>query len=140
MVSDEGIMYTHTECLKMEALESLGNHHPLSQLSIDTEISTEQHCIFFHLFVDKVSSMKNECIKYPSTMEEFLLTMNKFDDLLLSGAAGSIDVIHLKYRNCPTEDYNQSSRKEQYPTLVFEVVFYMVILRITSLAGSSSDI
>ena len=84
--------------------------------------------------------MKNECIKYTSTMEEFLATMNKFDDLLVSGAAGSIYVIHLKYRNCPVEDYNQSSRKEQYPTLVFEVVFHVVILRITSLARSPSDI
>ena len=55
-------------------------------------------------------------------MQELLSTMNHYQDLLLPSAAGSIDVFHLKWSNCPAEDYNFCKGKEQYPTLAFEVV------------------
>ena len=34
----------------------------------------------------------------------------------------SIDVVHLKWSNCPAEDVNRATGKEGYPSLAFEVV------------------
>jgi hypothetical protein len=48
--------------------------------------------------------------------------MNKYTEKKLLGCGRSIDVVHLKWSNCPAGDYNRSLGKEGYPTLAFEVV------------------
>ena len=48
--------------------------------------------------------------------------MSKYSAKKLPECGGSIDVIHLKWSNCPAGDYNRSLGKEGYPTLAFEVI------------------
>ncbi len=40
----------------------------------------------------------------------------------LPGACGSIEVVHVKWSNCPAGDHNQSKGKERYPMLGFRCI------------------
>ena len=55
-------------------------------------------------------------------MSELQNVMMQYQELFLPGAAGSIDVVHLKWSNCPAGDHNRCRGKEQFPTLAFECV------------------
>ncbi len=35
---------------------------------------------------------------------------------------GSVDVVHVKWCNCPSEDYNHAKGKETFPSLGFECI------------------
>ena len=119
---DETFFYVKTELRILGALNVLGNHTPFRQLTTNMELSAEDHQLFFHKFIKKLSSVKSEFIKYPETFEELKVVMKKYSAKKLPGCAGSIDVVHLKWSNCPAGDYNRSLGKEGYPTLAFKVV------------------
>jgi len=55
-------------------------------------------------------------------MDDLKKVMDRYATKKLPGCGGSIDVVHLKWSNCPAGDYNRSLGKEGYPTLAFEVV------------------
>ena len=40
----------------------------------------------------------------------------------LPGAMGSVDVVHVKWSNCPSGDFNCAKGKESYPLLAFECI------------------
>jgi len=40
----------------------------------------------------------------------------------LPGCCGSIDVVHVKWANCPVRDFNRAKGKESYPFLGFECI------------------
>jgi hypothetical protein len=61
-------------------------------------------------------------VKYPESFDELKSGMNKYTAKKLPGCGRSIDVVHLKWSNCPAGDYNCSLGKEGYPTLAFEVI------------------
>lgn len=67
-------------------------------------------------------SDKDEHIKYPKTMEELDPVLKRYQLLYLPGCGGSIDVVHLKWSNCPAGDRNRCVGKENFPTVAFEVV------------------
>jgi hypothetical protein len=46
-------------------------------------------------------SIHDNYIKYPNTLEELQSVMDRYESLFLPGCAGSIDVVHVKWRNCP---------------------------------------
>ena len=66
--------------------------------------------------------MKDNFIKYPDNFDDLKSVMDKYMAKKLPGCGGSIDVVHLKWSNCPAGDYNRSLGKEGFPTLAFEVV------------------
>jgi hypothetical protein len=70
----------------------------------------------------KLSSVKYEIIKYPNTFDDLKTVMDTYAAKKLPGCGWLIDVVHLKWSNCPEGDYNRSLGKEGYPTLAFEVV------------------
>ena len=78
--------------------------------------------MFFHKVIKKLSSVRTEFIKYPETFDDLKAVMKKYTAKKLPGYAGSIDVIHLKWSNCPAGNYNRSLGKEGYPMFVFKVV------------------
>ena len=78
--------------------------------------------MFFHKFIKKLSSAKAEFNKYPETFDDLKSVMSKYSAKKLPGCGGSIDVVHLKWSNCPAGDYNRSLGKERYSTLAFEVI------------------
>ena len=119
---DDDIFFMKTQLRILGTLNILGNHTPFRQLTTNIELSAEDPCLFFHKFLKKLSSAKNEFVKYPESFDELKSVMNKYAAKKLPGCGGSIDVVHLKWSTCPAGDYNQSLGKEGYLTLAFEVI------------------
>jgi hypothetical protein len=44
----------------------------------------------------------------------------RYNSIGLPGCCGSIDVVHVKWANCPAGDFNRAKGKESYPLLGFE--------------------
>ncbi|KAL7526183.1 hypothetical protein ACHAWF_001665 [Thalassiosira exigua] len=55
-------------------------------------------------------------------MNELRDVMKVYEENHLPGACGSIDVVHVKWLNCPTGDHNRAKGKASYPTMAFEVI------------------
>jgi len=45
-----------------------------------------------------------------------------YGDVGLPGCCGSMDVVHVKWSSCPTEDHNHVKGKAGYPTLEFQCI------------------
>jgi hypothetical protein len=95
---------------------------PCRTLKTDTKISPSQHCSFVHSFIERLYSVKEDVIQYPSTQDELNIIMNWYDENYLSGCGGSVDVVHVKWSKCPAGDYNRCKGKEGYPSVAFEVI------------------
>jgi hypothetical protein len=58
----------------------------------------------------------------PRTPDQLASIMRRYEDVGLPGVAGSADVVHVKWSNCPAEDYNSSKGKESFPSVAFECI------------------
>ena len=135
-------VHIKAQLLILGALNVLGHHSPFRTLRVDTEICASEHRAFFHLFLDKMYSIREDYIYYPRTPEELKPVMERYASKGLPGAGGSIDVVHMKWYDCPAVDRNRSVGKEGYPTLAFEVIsgFDREILGVSSVQfGTRND-
>ena len=48
--------------------------------------------------------------------------MKCYEEIGLPGAMGLVDVVHVKWCNCPSSDFNHAKGKESYPSLAFECI------------------
>jgi hypothetical protein len=48
--------------------------------------------------------------------------MKRYEEVGLPGCMGSVDVVHVKWSNCPAGDFNRAKGKESYPSLAFECI------------------
>ena len=48
--------------------------------------------------------------------------MERYRDVGLPGAMGSVDVVHCKWSKWPASDFNHAKGKEGYPTLAFQCI------------------
>ncbi len=48
--------------------------------------------------------------------------MHSYEEMGLPGAMGSVDVVHVKWSNCPAGDFYRAKGKESYPSLSFECI------------------
>ena len=110
------------ELLIMSALNVLGHNSPFRSLQSNTEINHERHRAFFHHFLTKMYSIRDEFIYLPRTPEELAEVMGPYTAKNVPGACGSVDVVHVKWSMCPAGDYNRCKGKEGYPTLAFEAI------------------
>jgi hypothetical protein len=67
-------------------------------------------------------SIREHYISYPTTQEELDSVMDRYAQNFLPGCGRSVDVVHVNWSNCPAEDSNQVTGKEEFPSLAFEVV------------------
>ena len=81
------------ELLILGALNVAGHHTPFGHLRANTEISQSEHLLFFHLFLGKMYSIRDEYIYYPRNMEELSAVMERYEEKDLPGCGGSIDVV-----------------------------------------------
>lgn len=154
MFLDKGWIHKTKHCnnddrLKLKAqllilgtLNILGHNKPFRALHESTEISTEEHRVFFHVFLDKMYSIQQDFIHYPDTREELSKVMKRYATKNLPGAGGSVDIVHLKWSHCPAGDYNRCKGKEAYPTVAFQVIsgFDREILGVSSVQfGTRND-
>ena len=116
-------LHIKAELLVLGSLATLGGTiQTFRQLKTLTHICASDHSKFFLTFVDRISSISHEYVFMPRTPEELELIMRRYEEEGLPGCAGSVDVVHVKWANCPAGDYNRSKGKASYPSLAFEVI------------------
>ena len=58
----------------------------------------------------------------PRTITELKGVNKSYDAVGLPGCCGSIDVVHVKWSNCPAGGFNRAKGKETFPSLGFECI------------------
>eukprot|EP01082_Thalassiosira_pseudonana_P001215 g1628.t1 g1628 contig10:2468934-2469824(-) len=106
-----------TQLFIMCALEHMGNRKPHCQFETETNMSASSHLHFFNNFIVNMYSVRSEYVFYPRTMEELQVTVHDYESQHLPGAGGSIDVVHVKWSNCPAGDYNKCKVKNLFHPL-----------------------
>ncbi len=66
--------------------------------------------------------MRDKEISMPSNLTALRRVESSYTSVGLPGCCGLIDVVHVKWSNCPTGDFNCAKGKESYPTLGFECI------------------
>ena len=66
--------------------------------------------------------MRDEQIGMPSNLTELRWVEGTYNAVGLPGCCGSIDVVHVKWANYPTGDFNRAKGKESFPSLGFECI------------------
>ena len=99
-----------------------GSTSGFRNLRISTHICATEHSKFFKRFVWYLFDQRHEYIYLPRNSEELRTVMTSYEEMGLPGAMGSVDVVHVKWSNCPAGDYNRSKGKESYPSLAFECI------------------
>jgi hypothetical protein len=111
-----------TELLMMSSLYLLGRGADFRSCRILCNISTLDIRHFFFRFLDAFVDMRNEFIKLPENIQELNNVTRYYEAEGLSGACGSMGMVHIKWSNCPSGDSNHAKGKEGYPTLPFQCI------------------
>ncbi len=85
-------------------------------------ISTSEVQKKFYVFLDAIVDMKDEYVYMPRNITELNRVSNCYGVAGLPGCMGSIDVVHVKWANCPAGDFNRAKVKETFPSLGFECI------------------
>jgi len=111
------------ELLVLGSLAMLGGTlQSFRQLKPSTHICTSDHSNFFSTFVERIASISHEYVFMPRMLDELKQIMQRYEEEGLQGVAGSVDVVHVKWANCPAGDFNRSKGKDSYPSLAFECI------------------
>ena len=117
------ILKMKSELLVLGALAILsGTTSGFRNLRITTHICATDHSRFFKKFVSYLFDRRHEYIYLPRNAEELKTVMRSYEEMGLPGAMGSVDVVHVKWSNCPAGDFNRAKGKESYPSLAFECI------------------
>ena len=108
------ILQIKAELLILSCLNILAHGTPFRALESSANISYSEIRKFFHFFLEKMCSIEDEFIYLPRDEEELNETMEHYEGNGLPGCIGSVDVVHVKWCNCPAGDFNRSKGKERY--------------------------
>ncbi len=134
LVADEIIHLTHhcrteanlqikSELLVMGALAILsGSVNGFRKLPLVTHICPTEHSKFFLKFVKYLFDKRADYIYLPRDDLELRAVMKRYEEMGIPGAMGSVDVVHVKWSNCPAGDFNRAKGKQSYPSLAFECI------------------
>jgi hypothetical protein len=105
----------------MLVLYCLGNGNSFCQCQSLCHVSIFEIRIFF-VFIGAMVEMKEEYIFLPWNVTELQRINKYYNDVGLPGCCGLMDVVHVKWSSCPTEDHNRAKGKAGYPTLAFQCI------------------
>jgi hypothetical protein len=111
-----------TELLVMSSLYILGRGAAYRSCQDMCNISTSDVRKFFHVFLKAIVDMRDEQIYMPRNRNELERISCFYDHVGLPGCCGSMDVVHVKWSNCPSGDFNRAKGKESYPSLGFQCI------------------
>ena len=74
----------------------------------------------FFIFIEALVEMKDEYIYILRNITKLQCVSRDYSAAGLPGCVGSMDLVHVKWANCPTGDHNRAKGKEGYPTLAFQ--------------------
>jgi hypothetical protein len=106
----------------MSALYRLGHGAGFRSCKALCNISTSEVRKFFHRFLDAMVDMQDEFIALPIDMTSLLQVSKDYEAVGLPGCVGSMDVVHVKWGNCPMGDHNRAKGKEGYLSLAFQCI------------------
>ena len=115
-------MSSRTELLVMSALYILGRGASFRSCQDMCNISTSEVRKFFHVFLNAIVDMRDEQIYMPRSLTELNGVSCFYEHDGLPGCFGSVDVVHVKWSNCPSGDFNRAKGKESYPSLGFQCI------------------
>ena len=104
------------------ALCVLGHGLPFQVISTYSNISKEEHRLFFHRFIDYFFDNHRNYIYLPRDADELRIVSKKYREVGLPGAMGSKDVVHVKWSRAPAGDFNRCKGKESYPSIAFQCI------------------
>ena len=134
LVADEIIHLSHhcrteanlqikSELLVLGALAILsGSVNGFRKLPLVTHICATEHSKFFLKFVKYLFDKRADYIYLPRDDLELRAVMKRYEEMGIPGAMGSVDVVHVKWSNCPAGDFNRAKGKQSYPSLAFECI------------------
>ena len=94
------------------ALSILGHGLPFAVVSTYSNISKEEHRLFFHKFIKYFFDNHQEYIYLPRDADELRSVSQKYREVGLPGAMGSKDIVHVKWSRAPAGDFNRCKGKE----------------------------
>jgi hypothetical protein len=106
------VFHERSELLVMSALYLLGTGAAFRSCKPLCGISTSEVRKFFYKFIEALVDMKDEYIYLPWNLTELKCVNRDYNSAGLPGCVGSMDVVHLKWSNCPTGDHNRAKGKE----------------------------
>jgi hypothetical protein len=74
------------------------------------------------VFLDAIVDMKDNYVYMPKNITKLNRVSSCYGVAGLPGCIGSIDVVHVKWGNCPAGDFNRAKGKETFPSLGFECI------------------
>ena len=77
---------------------------------------------FFVIFLDAMYEMRDEHLNLPANLAKLNCINPYYEFVGLPGCVGSMNVVHIKWSQCPTGDINRAKGKEGYPTLGFQCI------------------
>jgi hypothetical protein len=66
--------------------------------------------------------MREEHIFMPTNITELRRVAKYYEEAGLPGCCRSMDVVHVKWTSCPTDDHNRAKGKGGYPSLAFQCI------------------
>ena len=96
--------------------------HPFRILSINTNISKEEHRKFFHEFIHYFFENHKRYVYLPKQGADIETVMERYREVGLPGAIGSKDVVHIRWCRCPAGDYNRAKGRYSYPSVAFQCI------------------
>jgi hypothetical protein len=106
----------------MSALHLLASGASFWLCKVLCNVSTLEVRNFFPLFLDAIVNMKDEYVSLPHNLTKLNQVFKYYEAAGLSSCVGSMDVVHVKWANCPSGDFNPAKGKEGYPTLAFQCI------------------
>ena len=106
----------------MTALYVLGTGAGFRTVYPLTHISVSEIEKFFDRFLDIFMDMQDEYISLPLNLTALTKISKWYSAVGLPGACGSMNVIHVKWSNCPAGDHNRAKGKEGYTTIGFQCI------------------
>jgi hypothetical protein len=131
----------HMELLVMCLLDLLGTGAVFRACQPLCSISTAEVRKFYYLFLDAIVDMREEQVFMPRNLTALTHVEGFYNAIGLPGCCGSVDVVHVKWSNCPAGDFNCTMGKESFPFLGFQCItdFNRRILSIYAHFGSRND-
>lgn len=119
----EASLHIKSKLLVLGSLAILsGSVNGFRKLPLVTHICATEHSKFFQIFVKFLFDKRADYIYLPRDELELRAVMKRYEEMGIPGAMGSVDVVHVKWSNCPAGDFNRAKGKQSYPSLAFECI------------------
>ena len=97
-----------TKLLVMSSLYLLGTRAAFWVCQLLCSISTSEVRTFYYLFLDAIVEMRDNQIYMPRNHSEMTKVEACYNAVVLPGCCGSVDIVHVKWSNCPAGDFNHA--------------------------------